>query len=515
MRNPATETQVAIIGAGIIGAAVAREFSKYKVNICLIEKEPDFGFGITKGSQGVLHSPLGLLLSRIVKWFQSDLDFESYLSRSLALKEKLDLDGLEMCRKLGPALDAKLNWAGRVVVAENEKEMQKLKIMKEIAEKNMNAKGLRFLDRKELEEKEPLIDSRFVGALWDPNEGVIFPTQWARAYAENARDNGTNILLETAVTGIEEKSDYWVINTSNGSIKTEVVVNAAGLNADDISAMIGKRDFSWNLIKTQLLILENRNYIKHIVCGIHKPNACRSLVPTTDGKILVSSGLGPSNNKYDLSTDKETIDLLSGYPNHFIPSVSVKRDIISNFASYMNFSTRNLDDYTLGCPRKRFINMIVCPPGLSPAPALAKEVVRMAAEEGLDLVKKNDFNPYRRKEPSLMELSSEDRNLKIQSDPKYGHIICRCEIVSEQEIVDAVRKGIRTLDGMKYETRAGMGRCQGGFCSSRVLGIMASELEASPLEIRKKGGNSYILKSETKKLREEPCGREKNDHTAS
>ena len=152
-------------------------------------------------------------------------------------------------------------------------------------------------------------------------------------------------------------------------------------------------------------------------------------------------------------------------------------------------------------PKRGFINAVVSAPGLGPAPAIAREIVRMLADQGFELVTKSDYNPYRYKEPRFIELPEGEKNAKIQSEPRYGHMVCRCEKVSEQEIREAVRAGAGTIDDIKFRTLAGFGRCQGGFCTSRVIRIMAQELNVSPLEITKKGGGSYLLTSETKDVR--------------
>jgi glycerol-3-phosphate dehydrogenase len=181
-----------------------------------------------------------------------------------------------------------------------------------------------------------------------------------------------------------------------------------------------------------------------------------------------------------------------------VPAISPEQDIISSFVSFLTYNTKDPDDHLLECPEKKFVNVVVGAPGLTSAPAMAQEVAKVLAEEGLELVEKTDFNPYRFKEPRFIELSTEEKNEKIRQNPRYGHIICRCEKVSEQEVVNAVRNGARTLDEIKFRTRGGMGRCQGGFCTSRVLKVMAREMGISPLQITKKGRESFILKSETK-----------------
>lgn len=487
-----TETQVVIIGGGIVGTAVARELSKYKVDVCLVEKEPGIGFGITKGSLGLLHSILGLNTSRLVKWWDRSGDLKAYLSKPLRNKEKFNIIGWEMFNELAPILNAKILRIGRIMLAENQEDLKVLEVVKEVAEGN-GFKDLILLDKRRLQEKEPALDPRFIAGLYDPNEHSVFPVEWALAFAENAKDNGAHILLETEVRGIEEKNGYFLIRTNRGSIKAEFVINAAGLFSDEIASMVGKIDWSFILWKSQLIILENRGYLNNTISEVIKPQLPRVLVPTPEGNIEAGVIMSQSTNKFDFSTTKEGLNLLTTYPQLYIPSISTKRDIITSFVGYMHFNTRDPDDYLIEWPREKFLNLIVCAPAIAPAPAIAQEVVRMLINRGLNLIEKSDFNPYRFKEPRFSELPSELKNKKIRDDSKYGRIICRCNKISEQEVRDAIRKGYKTLDEIKFETWVGMGKCQGNFCTASALKIISEELGISPLEITKKGGSSYIL----------------------
>ncbi len=496
-----TETEVLIIGGGIIGAAIARELSKFKVDVCLVEKEPAIGFGITKGSQGMLHSGLGMYASRLIKWFDRSIDVNTYLRTPLHVKEKFNITGYRMLLELEPFLKAKILKCGRIMLAKNEDDIKVLEVIKEVTE-SIGFKDLVLLDRNKLQDMEPALDySRFLAGLYDPGEYTIFPTEWAIAFAENAKENGAHIVLDTEVIGIEERKGYYLIETDNGSIKAEFVINAAGLFSDEIANMVERIDWSFMLLKCEYLVLENRGYLSHIISEIPEPMKARPMLPTPEGNILVSGTIAASTDKYDLSTTKEALEIISGIPQDYVPGISLKKDIIRSYAAYMHFNTRDPDDYLIEWYRDRFLNLIVCPPGLAPAPALSQEVVKMLGDKGLDLVEKSDFNPYRDTEPRFIQLSIEEKNEKIRSNPVYGHIICRCEKACEQEVREAVRRGAITLDEIKFKTRTGMGRCQGGFCTSRVLKIMSEELGISPLEIKQKGGNSYILKSKTKEPR--------------
>jgi len=275
------------------------------------------------------------------------------------------------------------------------------------------------------------------------------------------------------------------------------VVNAAGLYADDIARMVDAADFEVTGWKAQLLILENRDFVHHVMCLVPQPQRGRLLIPTTHESIVVAHSFEPMTYKADAGTTREKMEELLTWPMEMVPDIS-RRHLVSSFAGYLMFNTKNPSDHLLESPKRGFINAVVGAPGLGPAPAMAREIVHMLAAQGLELTARSDFDPYLRREPRFIDLSWEEKNRRISSKPAYGHMVCRCMHVSEQEVRAAVRAGARTLDEVKFRTLAGMGRCQGGFCMSRVLQIMAEELRVSQVEITKKGGGSFILTGETR-----------------
>lgn len=497
MKQFATDTQVAIIGGGITGAALARELSKYQIDVCLIEKEAACGFGITKTCQGMLHGGIAHLTSRTVKYHQ-DMPFRDHLLQPFNLKEKLQNIGREEFFSLAHVFGEEIVQPGRLVLAETKEDMDMIELIKGVAD-NLKIRGITLLDRNGVENLEPSVDPKYLGGLFDANESVILPMSWAMAFADSAALNGVHIHKETEVKSITEKSDYYEIHTNKGSVKTPYVVNAAGLFADHIASMIGAADFQVSGWKAQMLILENKDNIHHVLCATPRPQGGRMLIPTTHNSIVVAHTFDPMTHKDDWSTTREGVDNLMTWPQDFVPSIS-KKQIVSSFSGFLTFNTKNPNDHLLEVPKRGFVNAVVSAPGLGPAPAIAREVVRMLAEEGLELTTRSDFNPYRKKTSRLSDLHPWERHAKIKAEPRYGHLVCRCEKVSEQEIREAVRQGARTLDEIKFRTLAGFGRCQGGFCTSRVIQIMSEELDVSPLEITKKGRTSYLLKGETKSL---------------
>jgi glycerol-3-phosphate dehydrogenase len=493
-----TETEVAVIGGGITGAAIARELSKYKVDACLLEKEGGCGFGITKVCQGLLHGGIAHLTSRTVK-YHGDVPFKDHLLRPFGIKEKTQNMGREEYFALAHVLNEEIAQPGRLVLAESKEDMELVELIKDVAE-DLDIRGITLLDRKGIEEFEPDVHPKFIGGLFDDNEAVVLPMSWAIAFAENAEQNGVHIYKNTKVLGIDEKKDYYVIKTNNGALKTPFVINAAGLYADDIAGMVGTADFKVSGWKAQLMVMENRDAVHHVLCLAPRPQRGRLLIPTTHHSVIVAHTAEPMTHKEDRSTTRDGLAELMSWPHEMVPSLS-RKHIISSFAGFLTFNTKNPNDHLLESPKRGFINVVVSAPGLGPAPAIAREVVRMLSEQGYDVTTRSDFNPFRYKAPRFIELPEWEKTAKIQAEPLFGHMVCRCEKVSEQEIREAVRSGARTLDDVKFKTLAGFGRCQGGFCTSRVLKIMAEELNVLPTEITKKGPGSYILESRTKELR--------------
>lgn len=495
MRRQTRETQVAIIGGGITGTTLARELSKYRLDVCLLEKESACGFGVTKVCQGLVHGGIAYLASRIVK-FHGNMDFMEYLKRPYNLKEALGNLGRENYFDLAPVLGVEIHRPGRLMLAENREDLDMVVRIKEMAD-FQGIRGIEVLDRAALLAREPLVNDKYIGGLYDPSEAVILPADWTFAMADHARQNGAHIMKETVVEDIDEKKNHYVLKTNRGRIKAEYVVNAAGLQADDVARMVDAADFEVTGWKAQLLILENRDFIHHVMCLVPQPQRGRLLIPTTHNSIVVAHSFEPMTHKRDRGTTREKLDELMTWPIEMIPDIS-RRHLVSSFAGYLMYNTKNPSDHLLESPKRGFINAVVGAPGLGPAPAMARAIVKMLGDQGLELVARSDFDPYLWREPRFMDLSSEEKNTRISAEPAYGHMVCRCMHVSEQEVRAAVRSGAVTLDEVKFRTLAGMGRCQGGFCTSRVIQIMAEELHVSPLEITKRGGGSFILTGETR-----------------
>ena len=481
------ETSILIIGGGITGTAIARELSKYKVDVTLIEKEADIAFGgATKANTAIIHA--------------------GYDDKPGTLAAKLCPRGNLLWGKLASELSIPFKRIGSFVVALKDEET---KILKDLMERGRinGVPNLRIVEGEELQRMEPNLNEEAVAALYAPTAGIICPYEAAIALAENALENNVRILLKTKAIGIITKNgEVKAVETNRGVIKAEYVINAAGLFADEISAMAGIKEFKITPRKGEYIVYDKdlNGLVNHVLFPIPTPISKGIVVtPTVDGNIIIGPNARDIEDKGDLATTQSGLDEVLRGACRLVPKLSAMSNaIISNFAglraqpSTGDFIIKSYDK------PKGFINVAgIKSPGLTSAPAIAELVVNILEDEGLNLERKSDFKPFR--EPiihPIRELNQEKLRDLMAKDPRYGHVICRCEHVTEGEIVEAIRRGATTLDGIKYRTRAGMGRCQGGFCTPHVIRILARELGVPIEKITKKGGRSVILPYPAKKL---------------
>jgi len=499
------ETQVLIIGCGSTGLAIARELSRYKVDVTVVEKNVDVCFGEVKASHGLIYSSIGLsgANSLILKSIITPDLSKSKLFHRDSLKTKLTLEGFNAFPAVAEELDIGFRMARRVVVGKDEDDFKALQILEEIC-KSMDFEP-EHLDQEAIRELEPHLNKDFTRGFTKYGDvAYVYPWEYGIALAENARDNGVRIMLLTEVLGIKPLDGGFVVHTERGPIKAQFIINAAGPYADRIAKMAGVCDFGLTYTRSQMLITDKHlgGLVNHITCTVFRPGISNLVRPTLSGNIEILCG------KYYLATDPEdtttrkewTDENIAGAKDLF-PEIS-KGDIINSFTGVRVFNTRDPEDHLFEVSKgnPNFINAVTRLPGLALTPALAKYIATLLGNQGLELVEKTDFNPRRKTIPKVSELPDEERRKLIAQDPRYGHIVCRCEEVSEGEIVEAIRRGARTVAGVKYRTRAGMGRCQRGFCGPRVLEILARELDLPVKEVTQKGSLSRVLLHRSKEL---------------
>lgn len=473
---------ITIIGAGIIGSFIARELSKYDLKVVVLDKENDIANGTTKANSAIAHA--------------------GFDAKPGTLKAKFNVEGNKMFDYICEELEVPFERVGSLVVAFSEEEMDTIKELYERGLAN-NVPELKILDRDELLEKEPNLSKEAVGALYAPTAGIMSPWELSVALMENAMDNGVELLLNSEVIKIDKLENGFKVHTKDKEIDTKYVVNCAGVYADKIHNMVASPSFTITPRRGQYFLLDKKagDFVNRVIfqCPT-KISKGVVVLPTVHGNLLV----GPDAENIDDKSNVETTeDRLK-----FVKTAAMKTSdkipfwqVITSFAGLR--ASSDIGDFIIEEVEeaKGFIDVAgIESPGLSASPAIGKHVAELLKEIDGNFKEKEDFNPRRRKMINFMELSQEEKAELIKKDPRYGRIICRCENVTEGEIVDAIHRnaGARTVDGVKRRVRAGMGRCQGGFCQPRVIEILARELNKDFTEIVKDGPNSNIAIGETK-----------------
>lgn len=484
------ETEVLIIGAGVLGAATARELSRYKVDITVVEKNADVGWGITKANVGVVCQ------GRDTLEFRPEYHRSQLLWKSIPMMEPL-------CKEL----DVPFKNIGCHIMIKDLKKKEKL----DKGAARTESLGLgkdRYLTYPELKEMEPYVSDDIVGSLYDHVIAIVHPVVYTQALMENAVANGVNLMLETEVTDIQAGHHVFTVRTNRGEIKARYIVNAAGEWVDKIAAMVGADDFVLFPVKGYVGVLDKKcGHLANSLLALfpEEPGDMNIVVPTVEGNLLFGIQL-QINRRHDHSTTKHMAAKALENARKIIPDIS-PADIINSFCGYLML--RNFEigwhecEVAMSQRVERFINMTIGYPGVSASPGAAMEVVEILRKDGLKLEPDPKFKPRRKGIPDFSEMPHKKRRELIDKDPRYGHVVCRCETVTEGEIVEAIRRGATTLDGVKFRVRPGTGRCQGGFCGPRVTRILARELGIPETEVSKKGGSSTQLKYHTKQILEE------------
>jgi glycerol-3-phosphate dehydrogenase len=502
------ETQVVIIGGGIMGTALARELSQYNVDVTLVEKRADVSMGVTKASNGFIYSPLDFswVSSAALKTIATKKEGKEATQKAELEKEKLCIDGANAWGTLLDELDLEYYKLPHfMIVATSEDD---LKVM-EVMEKGAQARSCyyRRLDRPDLFSLEPNLTKEAIAGLCDDkgNYKVIYPWEAVIGLAEVAQQNGVKIMLNTEVIGFSRRNGFQIVETTSGPIKTEFIVNAAGADGVHVAELADACDFSLQYFKGCLIIGDKNvgGMIKGWITSVPRPGVMKLACHLPSGNLIVGLIYIETHDAHAVVADRTDLEEVFARGQSLLPTLT-RKDVISYFAMSRVFSGRDPEEYIIEYAPKnpRFLNLILRLPGISPAPAIAKKAVLMLADHGLSLTSKIGFNPRRKGIPRFSKLSNEEREKLIAQDMRYSHIICRCETVTEGDIVEAINRGARTLDGVKFRTRAGMGRCQGGFCGPRVVDILARELNIDPTQVTKHGGNSQLLLYHKKELLE-------------
>jgi glycerol-3-phosphate dehydrogenase len=468
---------IAIIGSGVVGCAVARELSKYKLNICVIEKEIDVASETSKANSGIIHAGEDPVPG--------------------TLKAKMNIRGNEMFDKLKEELDFNFKRNGSLVLCFDEKDIKKLEEMRLRGLKNGVPDTMEILNRKEALKLEPNLSDKVVAVLTLPTGGIVCPYDLTIALAENANTNGVEFKFETEVQVIEKKEGSYILKTSKGDIETKLVINAAGLYADKFNNMVSKKKYKIIPRKGEYLLFDKEvgNMISRTLFQLPTKMGKGVLVtPTVDGNLLMGPTSINMEDKTEVDTTREGQESILDKVHLTVKTVPYTQ-IITSFAGLRAHEEGG--DFIIGEAEdaENFINALgIESPGITSAPAIAERITNIVIEKLLP-EKNVNFNPIRKAIPRFRESSNDEKRELIRQDKTYGKVVCRCETVTEGEIRNAIRRplGARTLDGVKKRTRAGMGRCQSGFCSNRIIQILSEELNISTTEVTKFGHNSYIL----------------------
>lgn len=467
---------IIIIGAGVSGCAAARELSRYKANICVVDKEEDVCAGTSKANSAIAHA--------------------GYDAEPGSLMAKLNVQGNQMMEKIAKELDFEFKRIGSLVVCVHEEDVYKLEELRKRGEIN-GVKDLRVIDAEEAHEIEPNLTKQVVAALYAPTAGIICPFGMNIAYAENAAVNGVEFKLNTEVQNIEKIDGGYALTTDQGVLETKVVVNAAGVYADKFHNMVSEEKIHITPRRGDYCLLDKTagDHVSHVIFPLPDKFGKGVLVtPTVHGNLLVGPTAIDIEDKEATATTQAGLNFLTSKSGEAVQGIPM-RQVITSFAGlrahedHHEFIIEELKD------AKGFVDVAgIESPGLTSAPAIGVMVKEIVADI-LKLEENPDFIPVRKGILRTSELTKEEHAKLIKEKPEYGNIVCRCEMITEGEIIDAIHRpvGARSLDGVKRRTRAGMGRCQAGFCSPRTMEILARELGVSIADITKAGGESELI----------------------
>ncbi len=467
---------VIIIGAGVSGAATARELSRYKVNACVIEKEEDVCCGTSKANSAIVHA--------------------GYDAATGSLMAKLNVRGNQMMEQLAKDLDFPFKKNGSLVVCLHEEDMPNLQALYDRGVAN-GVKDLRILNQEELRAMEPNISDDAYAALYAPTAGIVCPFNLNIAMAENACVNGVEFKFDTEVTGLHPIEGGWAIETNQGSFETKYVVNAAGVYADTLHNMVSAKKIHITPRRGDYCLLDKTagNLVSKTIFALPGKFGKGILVaPTVHGNLILGPTAIDIEDKEGTNTTREGLDQVIAKCGMNVKNIPM-RSVITSFAGLRahedghEFLIGELED------APGFIDCAgIESPGLTSSPAIGEMVAEILREK-LHLEKNENFVATRKGVLDPDALSKEERIELIRKNPAYGNIICRCEMITEGEILDAIHRplGAKSLDGVKRRTRAGMGRCQAGFCSPRTMEILARERHVSMFDITKSGGESKIV----------------------
>lgn len=465
---------IIVIGAGVVGCSIARELSKYNLDVLVVEKNSDVSEGISKGNSGIVHA--------------------GYNEKIGTLKAKLNIEGNKIFDDLSRDLQFPFKRNGAFILAFSDEEMKTLESLKENGEK-LGVEGLEILTREEALNIEPNLNKEIVGVLNVKTSGIVSPYEMTIALAENAAENGVEFKLNSKVTNIEKISEGYKVTLNNKELVSgKIIINASGLEGAFLNNLVSMSKREINPVKGEYCLFDKVAGAMINKTLFQVPNKLSKgvlVTPTAEGNLLVGPNAVEGKT---LETSREGIDEILYKSKKSLEELPVAR-ILNTFSGIRpktkegDFIIEEVED------AKNFINVIgIDSPGLTAAPAIGVYVVNMIKER-LDLVEKKNFKKTREKIVRFAELSLEEKNKLIKEKPAYGHMVCKCEFVTEGEIVEAIHRPIKalTVDAIKRRTRASMGGCQGIGCTLPISKILSRELGIDISDINKNSEGSPVI----------------------
>lgn len=471
-----------IIGGGVIGCAVARYLSRFQGRFCLLERENDVCSGTSKANSAIVHA--------------------GFDAKAGTLMAKYNVLGSRMMPQLAKELDFPFRRNGSLVLCLAQEDMPKLRALYENGIQN-GVEGLEIIDARRLHEMEPNISDGAVAALWAPTGGIVCPFLMTVALGENAIHNGVEIYRNAEVTEVKRgKDNTWQVVTKEDTLETRAVINAAGVYSGVFHNMVSRRKIHITPRRGEYLLLDKAAGETVHSTIFQLPGVLGKgvlVTPTVHGNLLVGPTAQDTEDFEGTNTTARGLAQVREKAGGSVKNLNF-RQVITSFAGLRAHEDGH--EFILGQPEDAagfFDCAGIESPGLSAAPAIGQEIAAQVSGF-LGLEEKPNFDPIRRGPVNPKSLSKEQWAALIEKEPAYGQIICRCEQVSEGEILAAIRSplGARDLDGVKRRTRAGMGRCQGGFCAPRVMELLARELGMAQNAITKSGKNSRMITAQGK-----------------
>ncbi|MDM0911645.1 MAG: NAD(P)/FAD-dependent oxidoreductase [Clostridium perfringens] len=465
---------IIVIGAGVVGCSIARELSKYNLDVLVVEKNSDVSEGISKGNSGIVHA--------------------GYNEKIGTLKAKLNIEGNKIFDDLSRDLQFPFKRNGAFILAFSDEDMNILESLKENGEK-LGVEGLEILTREEALNIEPNLNKEIVGVLNVKTSGIVSPYEMTIALAENAAENGVEFKLNSKVTNIEKISEGYKVTLNNKELVSgKLIINASGLEGAFLNNLVSMTKREINPVKGEYCLFDKVAGAMINKTLFQVPNKLSKgvlVTPTAEGSLLVGPNAVEGKT---LETSREGIDEILDKSKKSLEELPVAR-ILNTFSGIRpktkegDFIIEEVED------AKNFINVIgIDSPGLTAAPAIGVYVVNMIKER-LDLVEKKNFKKTREKIVRFAELSLKEKNKLIKEKPAYGHMVCKCEFVTEGEIVEAIHRPIKalTVDAIKRRTRASMGGCQGIGCTLPISKILSRELGIDINDINKNSEGSPVI----------------------